>query len=529
MLANRYIDLAKTPITTTEFCGEDVRYSAEFEVLELELAKADSLHEAAGPDWALIREGSENLLKQHSKDLRAAVWLTWSLFQSDSYGGLQAGVSALLYLCKHHWQTLHPRKPRTRLAAFGWLMPRLERAVENSADTQENIEPATISAFASQLRELNQCLLAHMASEAPDLLPLCRRLDELATRDAKPKPASAPNAQKTTTATVTPIHTQASNVNISPIDVSNTREANKVLRTLQNQARPLCDWWLSQSATDPRAIRLSRTLLWLQIDALPEHDLHQQTPLRGLPSDRLAAYAERLGQSLNHGQRSELLRELETSVGKSPFWLDGQRLVWECLEALGAKSAQRELEAQVSSLLLRLPGLEQLRFHDGSPFADDRTQAWLAASSSTMADSPSSSATSAPGNQQAPWEEALNLACDLMRKENLKAAVALLKQGMQTASNERERFQWQFSQARLCHIGKHFELAAYQLEALHQNLHDARLDRWEPELAVSILQLLADSYQRLPRTQAATERRQDIYQRLCRLDLEAALDQTHGS
>lgn len=523
MLATHYIDLAKTPISTADFCGGDVRYSVEFEILEAELAKSDSLHANAGPDWSKVREDSERLLLQHSKDLRAAVWLTWSLYQGESFSGLQAGIAALLYLCTEHWQDLHPRKPRTRQAAFGWLLPRLEQVAATHAADLPSADSATIKTLADQLRQLDQCLTAQMSADAPLLLPLCRRLNELTEQGAADHSTpTSTSEQVPIEARVIPIHRQATDTT-AVIDTA--RDAHKVMRAIQEQARTLCDWWLKQSATDPRAIRLSRTLLWLPIDILPEHDAQQQTPLRGLPADRLAAYAERFGQ----GQYSELMRELEASVVRSPFWLDGQRMVWECLEALGAEDAQHELETQVGMLLTRLPGLEQLRFHDGTPFADDRTQTWLAASIRTVTDSSRDPVANTHSVEHAPWEDALNSAITLMRKENLKAAVTLLKQGMHAASNERDRFHWQLAQARLCHAGKHYELAAYQLEALHQTLHDARLDRWEPDLAIGVLQLLADSYQRLPRKNSAPERRNEIYQRLCNLDLEAALDQTPGS
>ncbi|MGH1451405.1 MAG: type VI secretion system protein TssA [Pseudomonadaceae bacterium] len=531
MLANQYLNLAKTPISAEDFCGDDVRYSAEFEALEVELAKADCLHATTGPDWAAVREGSESLLRQHSKDLRAAVWLTWSLYQSESFGGLQAGIASLVYLCTHHWEALHPRRPRTRQAAFGWLIPRLEQAVARAVSNPECIDAATVSSLKTQLQELDTCLTSHLVSEAPLLLPLCRRLDELTARSRQATgpdtgPGSATANPQPTVASVTPIHTQK---DTAPAAIGSARDAHRMLRAMQEQTRMLCDWWLDQSATDPRAIRLSRTLLWLPIEALPEHDGQQKTPLRGLPADRISTYAERLEQGRSHEQLCELLRDLENSVARSPFWLDGQWMVWQCLDALGAGEAQRELEVQVQLLLRRLPGLEQLRFHDGSPFADEQTQAWLAEVVTAPANAPTVAAAGTPDDQQLPWDEALKAAAMLWRKENLKAGVAMLKQGMQTASSERQRFHWQLAQARLCHMARHYELAAYQLEGLYQTLHETRLDRWEPKLAISVLQLLHDCYERLPRKQGGPERRQDIHQRLCQLDLEAALDQTYGS
>src|SRR5690606_41827997 len=99
------------------------------------------------------------------------------------------------------------------------------------------------------------------------------------------------------------------------------------LRTLQDQSRPLTAWWLHQTPGDARAIRLARTLLWLPIDSLPEHDAQQLTSLRNLPADRVKAYQERF----NQGQYLALLSEVETSLNRAPFWLSGQHLAWRCL------------------------------------------------------------------------------------------------------------------------------------------------------------------------------------------------------
>ena len=92
----------------------------------------------------------------------------------------------------------------------------------------------------------------------------------------------------------------------TPID--NERDAHKSLRALQDGARPLCGWWLKQKASDIRALRLARTLLWLPIDSLPERNAEQVTALRGLPPDKLASYRERFAA----GQYADLLLELES-------------------------------------------------------------------------------------------------------------------------------------------------------------------------------------------------------------------------
>ena len=77
-LAEHYLQLAKNPINDGDFAGADMRYSGEFETLEDELEKAASLHQTEAIDWQKIRDLSEALLRHHSKDLRAACWMTWA-------------------------------------------------------------------------------------------------------------------------------------------------------------------------------------------------------------------------------------------------------------------------------------------------------------------------------------------------------------------------------------------------------------------------------------------------------------------
>ncbi|WP_206215839.1 type VI secretion system domain-containing protein, partial [Pseudomonas viridiflava] len=94
------------------------------------------------------------------------------------------------------------------------------------------------------------------------------------------------------------------------------------------------------------------------------------TAIRGLPIDRLNQYKERFEQS----KYADLIVDLELSIARSPFWFDGQRMVWESLQALNADLSMREVEVQFALFLQRVPGIAELRSHDGVPFADDATQ-----------------------------------------------------------------------------------------------------------------------------------------------------------
>jgi type VI secretion system protein VasJ len=514
-LTAHYLQLAKLPINEGDFAGTDVRYSSEYEVLEIELSKATALHETAAIDWQKVRENSELLLSAHSKDLRVASWLIWGLYQRESFPGLQAGLSLLHYLCLNHWDELHPRKARTRAAAISWLIPRLEQALAEHVPIGEQL--ALFRSLAEQLRALEACLSQHLGAEAPLLLPLCRRLDDLVKRASQghPEPGSVGAA-------LAQVKQVASQMLAPGAPVENEKEAHKSLRSLQDQARPLCAYWLKQKASDLRALRLARTLLWLPIDSLPERNAEQITALRGLPADKLASYQERYQQD----QYADLLVDLEASIARAPFWLDGQHLAWQCLEGLNAEQAMREVEIQLALFLQRMSGLEELRFHDGSAFADTQTRAWI--SSHVMPHLQTPVTASAPaandGGSQPAWEVALQEVLPKLRKDGLKAAVQQLKKGLAKTRGGRERFFWQLTLARLCYQAKKYELAKTQLESLDQTLQAAGLSDWEPDLALDVLRLLHNCCELLPQNHAVRESKEEIYRRLCHLDLEVVLE-----
>ncbi|MFL9811869.1 type VI secretion system protein TssA [Stutzerimonas sp. VN223-3] len=514
-LAAHYLELAKSPITATCFAGEDARYAPEYEVLEQELAKAASVHAAGAVDWEVMRAGSETLLATQSKDLRIASWLTWSLYQRDSFAGLQAGVSMLNYLCREHWAELHPYKSRTRSAAISWLVPRLEQVLADHVPMGEQLP--LFEQIALDLRSLESCLASHIGTQAPLLLPLCRRLEDMVKRAGNAHPQQGPVG-----AAIAQVKQAAAQVFNATAPVEHEKDAHKSLRSLQDQARPLCSWWLKQKATDVKPLRLARTLLWLPIDSLPERNAEQITALRGVPADKLASYRERFTQGLY----ADLLADLEASIARAPFWLDGQRLAWECLNELDAEQAIREVEIQLALFLQRMPGLDELRFHDGSPFADAETRAWISAR--VMPHVQPAQAPSEPvashGNATPAWEEALQDVLPQLRKDGLKSAVQKLKRGLNQARGGRERFFWQLTLARLCFQAKKYDLAKTQLESLDQTLQATGLGDWEPDLALEVLRLLHSCCELLPQNHTVRESKDEIYRRLCHLDLEVVLD-----
>ena len=517
MPTTRYTSLANTPIADDNFAGLDVRYSSEFEDIESAIGREGSIHANSGPDWQQVAQQCETLLMQQSRDLRVICWFIWSLYRSEGMAGLLAGLG-LLNASFAHWEVLHPQRPATRAGVLNWLVSRLENAIPALL-----IGPASNTDHAllhEQLSQLDQQLQNRLGDKAPLLQPLCRQVRTRAETQNTASAAPATRTDKPATSqrpTETPVPVSSAP---SPELIVTPRDAHKALRALQEQSRTLCHWWQSQSVTDARAISLSRTLLWLPIESIPEHDDTGKTGLRGLPADRLQALQERLNQH----QPDELLRDIESSIARAPFWLDGQYLAWRCLEELKAETAQQELEQQLNGFLRRLPGIENLQFFDGTPFADAQTLGWI--SSHIRPANTNNSPITSDAATEAPWESAFNEAQAQLRNSGLKAALHPIQTGINSTTG-RTRMHWQLVAARLClQAGKH-DAARHMLEGLDQQLQTMQLAHWEPQLLTQTLQLLLKSYD-LAGRKANHQRRDDIFQRLCHLDFEVVLEQALG-
>lgn len=510
-LSALYLRIAQTSISSLCYAGNDVRYSTDFEALETHLKGEQSMHGAGHVDWDKVRELSERILREQSKDLRVACWLVWALYKCEAFPGLLAGMELLLHICKHHWPVLYPIKSGTRTAAFAWLVSRLEKVLVEEVSVKKQL--SLFERLSVHLEVLDELLGLHFGEASPLLLPLRRRLDrmlKLASQDES-KPM----------AIVTQVKEVATQL-FSPAPVGNDKEARKALGTQQELARALCAWWLRQKATDPRALRLNRTLLWLTIESAPDCNGERITALRGLPADRLNDYKGRFEQ----GKYADLVVDIEMSIARSPFWFDGQRMVWECFEALQAQGAMREVEIQFALFLQRVSGIADLHFYDGQPFADEATQSWIATHVMPHVTPEQSERSSANASVGTVWNVVSDEVAEALPKTGFKQAVQVLMQHLKEARNARERFFWQFAVARLCCRAKKFELARVQLELLDQQLQNAGLEHWEFDTFLEVSQLLYSCYELLPPTQETRVSKEALYRRLCQYDFESVLSKS---
>lgn len=536
------------PITPQDPAGSDVSFDPDFEKLEAQVRKLESV-QGDPVDWAEVVRLGTTILTLKSKDFRVAAYLAVGLFHEQGYPGLTEGLLLLDGLVDRFWATGFPtaKRPRARQNVFGWLIDKLTLAVNQVRPSDH----ATALATGRALEALIQGLKRQSAGDQAGWTDLTASLDRWAMELEEVAPSvdetpagitSADYGAKTSPGTgPTPARVgQKSKLldrtELQPSELSKPKTWDQVLtiketawhlRQIQDQLRQLAAAYRQENPAHPEAFRLLRIAVWLMIDDLPPH-VDGLTRLPG-PATELAGRLADLHKRLDW---PALLSEAEANFPEHIFWLDLQRYSSQALASLGREyqPAQRVVIAETSALLRRLPGLAELRFENEQPLAAAETKVWI---ESIISSSTRLAEASTRQVDRDPWSEkmaqAMVRARELTAVGDLRAAVAYLDEVCHQAPSARGRFLGQMHIANFFFDLDRGDLARRHLLALREEIGRYSLEEWEPTLAVQVYLGLIKSERAKFRTSDHPESMDktvfdQTLTRLTRLNAVAALD-----
>lgn len=462
---------------------EEFRYEAEYEALDGELRKLERLGPAE-VQWPEVLRQAEAILTTRSKDLSVLAWYAFALQHTEGLRGLAVGLAVLRETVERFWGGLFPVRPRGRIGALEWLAGRAASAMP--AELPPDQGEAVIAAF-EEVDALDRFLGEHLPDAGAALLELLRPLRNLAAEQRRlaeekrrqGEQSAAPPAAAPTAAAPAATSSAAPAPAVALPDLATAGgDPERVLSALHDGIRTTALQLLEANAAEPRAYRLLRAATWLAVTELPPAR-DGRTELLPPPDTRRSEFDALAGA----GNRQELVLALERFCsGSGLFWLDGQRLSAMALAAMGAGFADcaREVARGVVDLLDRLPGLADLSFADGSPFADATTLGWI----ETIRPGPAGAA-SGPA-EAAPWATAFIEARDKVLAGQGDEALAGLAGGGAAAPDGRARFFWRLGLARLCLETGAAPVALPILRHLDDLVERQGLEAWEPAAASEV-------------------------------------------
>ncbi len=537
------VNLGSEPISDDSPCGENARYESDFEQLEAELAKQESLT-AATVDWARVVELATAILRQQSKDILVGSYLCYGLLVKEGYAGLAVGLKVLHDMVESHWECLFPpaKRMRARQTAFTWLAEKAALIVAEKVPAAAESEAAVTAA--NMLRQLDSTLVDKMGDQAPLLTDLSRPLKNYkqsaeAERAKAEQQASIPEpkpaVQAETLAPVTPPAASpptstpaAAAPDLSSASLASENDAKKGIRQIQAAVRDVAAFYLSPSMSDPRAYRMARIAVWMAVDKAPP-DNEGVTQVIAPATERLQFFQTRLDK----GDYTAVIPELEKTLARSPFWLDGHFFVVTALRHLGPEyaNATNAVIRETGAFLSRLPELASLAFNDGTPFAADQTRLWLDAEVLTSSRGEPDRSTVAGQTAEA-WNQAFAEASKAAAGGDSEKAIEVLNTGLQQAGSQREQVYWRCTLARfLIQVGRAADASAL-LEPIIAQLDGTQVGAWEPGILSQVYSLLYQSYQKQQTKKKEDpelkEKLENAYRKLCWFDPVNALSVKGG-
>lgn len=450
------------PVSADSPVGHDPGYDDDFQRMRGEVNKL------SGADADLVIQTAEKLLKHSCKDLRVCTYYLWARLHKDGEAGLSDGLVLLAAMIERYASDVLPARANSRKMALEWLAG---SKVLDSLSMFPEVVKHDAERIVAALAWLEHGLGTWPTEQRPAFGTLYTALSARLTQCYAVDPQTAPSGA----------HPESSGQLTAP-----SLAAIKSARDLLDSGRALASYLREQPQGWLAAHRLMMSMRWDTVHQTPPQEAGGNTRLAPPRGD----YRAQLKRLYRQQSWSELLDQVERmfAEGVNHFWLD---LQWYLFQALSKQPAPQDGWANVvmhdlGIFLERLPGLEELCWNDGTPFADETTREWIArhlGGNRFATGLPESSAAVPLADT-----EILSLEGEALARADsvgFEQALAWLA-GQPGVRTGRQQWLLRLLMARVAeHHGKN-DLALHVLGELDASARRQRLSEWEPDLHFEI-------------------------------------------
>jgi type VI secretion system protein VasJ len=515
-------ELGRHPISTDKPAGVDIRYDPAFDELQTEVDKLSSPAAAGSVDWEKVCRFASEILMNRSKDLVAAGYLAVSLIYRRRNDGFAMGLNLYLDLLENFWDDLYPPKHRARgrIRALEWWAEKTESALKQQKDL--SFPPVQLDLIRNNLNRL-EIHLSERLENVPSLAGIRELLNGLSseTEDvsrSETRMLSVPDTQEEVPSVQAGKEENVPGESSPNRDTASNQKAEHPLHEGMNRIREASFYLWQQDLALPICYRMTRNAAWYSVEDLPP-----AVSGRTRIAPPTTVEKNLLFDLRNKGDAEALLKAAEARLTQYIFWLDLNRLSAEALSRLGTRfeKAHQAVCQETAFLLQRLPGLEELSFSDGTPFATPETRQWLESivfRGGALAQVPLAIPDAPLGEIETVIGNSIDEIQLLLRKGKLIEAMENVQERLRASSSSREKLLWRLALSRmLVDIGKP-KLAIPHIDQILMDMDRHELEEYEPLLAMRGLRLAwfaLDSQSE----QKFKDRATDVLHRIGRVDM----------
>jgi type VI secretion system protein VasJ len=332
--------------------GENVKYDDEYMLLEEELEKLSSPTQAENVDFNKIKQLSENILKNKSKDFFAAVYYSYSLLVLNK--DIKNSICFLGEFVDLFWENGFPKREKAKVNAIKWWLTKIEKHLENT------------SGFEDEVEEYLKCVekIENKLSSI-DYAPTFTNLKFLLNQKIFKKEVQKDEPEKTKEESTNETFVNDKNC------ISLSEDLNENLKILGDELNQvLIDLIENEIKCEYFVIR--RMLIFYDIENLPVAT--DKKTLIPPP-----AYEEKSAiQTLyKNNDYKNLINICESKIGTYVFWFDLHYYIAVALKNLGYENCAEGIRNSIKLFVSKFPSILEYMFSDGTPFAVFETKRWL--------------------------------------------------------------------------------------------------------------------------------------------------------
>lgn len=457
-----------SPLSAEAQTGKDPACDDDFQLMREEIDRL------SGSDMQRLCLLAEKILCHTAKDIRVVTWYILARLHRDGEKGLVQGLTLLVAMLTRYGQQCHPLRPNARKASLEWLnstkmFDALHRWPEVDRD-DASMTAAVITLLVSVVSDWPE-------NEKPSFSGLCGALENRLACSGGME-ALIPQNSSTQDAAC---EQHAAMAEAQQPLLSSVKSG----RDLLDQAKQLSRWLDEQPQGWLAAHRLMKTVRWDTVNQLPPLDSSGRTRLQP-PKPEYRAQLKRLYMQKNRAELTAQASQMYCE-GVNHFWLDLQWYLWQGLSSAGHPGNiwSDSVILDLRLLLIRLPGLEQLAWNDGTPFADEVTLGWINEKVREDALVFHDESAMLSGSEA---DDVLLLESEAMEKgdrEGPEAALSWL-QTRPDASTPRRRWLIRLLMARVAGQYGCNDMALHLLGELLASASQLTLENWEPALLFEV-------------------------------------------
>jgi len=372
MITKDDINTILQPISDEEPAGRNLMYSNIYNEIMNAMFKNDlEIH----VDWKKICALMLDALKNETKDLMIAVWLTQALIKLEGFKGLSIGLKIIEGLIAKFWKRLYPEIKngdiKYRKVPIEILNKKISRSLRDISIT---VNAKTLQNILDQLKHLKR-LIEDIYITSPDNIRNPPKLNELVVIVTKTKEKVNENITDSTD-----IQRQQSNdKSIKLLKTNNklTSKANTVQK-IENYEQTIITVANDLRLMNPKnsiPYRLKRMVLW---DTEEKFQKKEDDAITIIPfTNKMLQLKEQI--NLENVMNEAMIELLENSFDHMIWWLDLQHAIVHIMEKIGSdfKKPSMAIRHELKYLIKRFPDISKLKFKNGENFANSKTRLWL--------------------------------------------------------------------------------------------------------------------------------------------------------